>query len=95
MYDLKDEKQAAEYIKNVGIEYRYQCYQEKSPEGNLQKKERNDYCRLRHLRCHLCQLSLVCVCVCVCVSVSVSVSVFVSVTVCVRDSVCMCLSVCL
>ncbi|KAK7099961.1 cytochrome c oxidase assembly factor 7 homolog [Littorina saxatilis] len=32
-YDLKDENQAKEYLKNVGIEYRYQCYQEKNPEG--------------------------------------------------------------
>ncbi|KAK7501403.1 hypothetical protein BaRGS_00007207 [Batillaria attramentaria] len=33
MYDLKDEEQAKEYLKNVGIEYRFQCYQEKNPEG--------------------------------------------------------------
>ena len=35
MYDLKDEEQVKEYLKNIGIEYRYQCYQEKNPEGNF------------------------------------------------------------
>ncbi|XP_074643373.1 cytochrome c oxidase assembly factor 7-like [Tubulanus polymorphus] len=33
LYDLKDEKQAKEYLKNLGIEYRYQCFEEKNPEG--------------------------------------------------------------
>lgn len=32
-YDLRDEKQAKEYLKNIGIEFRFQCYSEKSAEG--------------------------------------------------------------
>ena len=35
MYDLKNEEEAKEYIKNVGIEYRYQCYHEKRPDGKF------------------------------------------------------------
>ncbi len=33
MYDLKNEEEAREYLKNVNIEYSFQCYEEKSPEG--------------------------------------------------------------
>jgi hypothetical protein len=33
MYDLKNEDEAKEYIKNIGTEYRYWCYHEKNPEG--------------------------------------------------------------
>ena len=32
-YDLKDEEQAKEYLENIGVEYRFQCYHEKNPEG--------------------------------------------------------------
>lgn len=32
-YDLKDEKQAKQYLDKVGIEYRFQCYDEKRPDG--------------------------------------------------------------
>lgn len=32
-YDFKDEKQAQEYLKTLDIEYRFQCYKEKKPEG--------------------------------------------------------------
>ncbi|XP_041358914.1 cytochrome c oxidase assembly factor 7B-like [Gigantopelta aegis] len=32
-YDFKDEEQVKEYIKNLGTEYRFQCYHEKIPEG--------------------------------------------------------------
>lgn len=32
-YDLKDEEQAKAYIERVGVEYRFQCFHEKSPEG--------------------------------------------------------------
>ena len=32
-YDLKDEEQAKEYLEKIGIEYRFQCYHEKNPEG--------------------------------------------------------------
>ena len=33
LYDLKDEKQAKEYLDKIGIEYRFQCYQQNLPEG--------------------------------------------------------------
>jgi len=33
LYDLKDEKQAQEYLDRIGIEYRFQCYHENLPEG--------------------------------------------------------------
>ena len=32
-YDLKDESQAKEYLENLGIEYRYQCYKENKGDG--------------------------------------------------------------
>ena len=32
-YDLKDESQVKEYLDNVSTEYRFQCYQENSPDG--------------------------------------------------------------
>lgn len=32
-YDLKDEEQAKAYIERIGVEYRFQCFHEKSPEG--------------------------------------------------------------
>lgn len=32
-YDLQDEQQAKEYLDKVGIEYRFQCYDEKRPDG--------------------------------------------------------------
>ncbi|XP_067679273.1 cytochrome c oxidase assembly factor 7 homolog [Haliotis asinina] len=32
-YDFRDEKQAQEYLKTLDIEYRFQCYKEKKPEG--------------------------------------------------------------
>ena len=32
-YDLKDEAQAKEYLDNLGIEYRFQCYKENLPDG--------------------------------------------------------------
>ncbi|ESO06184.1 hypothetical protein HELRODRAFT_160337 [Helobdella robusta] len=32
-YDLKDEAQAKEYLDRIGIEYRFQCYNENSPDG--------------------------------------------------------------
>ncbi|XP_066994110.2 cytochrome c oxidase assembly factor 7 homolog [Anabrus simplex] len=31
-YDLKDESEVKEYIENLGIEYRFGCYQEKKPD---------------------------------------------------------------
>ena len=31
--DFTDEEQVKDYIKNLGIEYRFQCYHEKLPEG--------------------------------------------------------------
>lgn len=33
MFDLRDEEQAKEYLETVGIEYRFQCYKEKIPDG--------------------------------------------------------------
>ena len=33
MFDLKDEKQAKEYLDTIGIEYRFQCYKEERPDG--------------------------------------------------------------
>lgn len=33
MYDLKDEDQVKEYLKNVNIEYQFQCYHEKRHDG--------------------------------------------------------------
>lgn len=33
MYDLRDEKQAQEYLKTVEIEYKFQCYHEKEADG--------------------------------------------------------------
>lgn len=32
-YDLKDEKQAKEYLDKIGIEYRFQCYHQNLPDG--------------------------------------------------------------
>ena len=32
-YDLKNEDEAKEYLEKVGIEYRFQCYHEKLPDG--------------------------------------------------------------
>ena len=32
-YDFKDEGEVKEFIKNLGIEYRFGCYSEKKPEG--------------------------------------------------------------
>ena len=32
-FDLKDEKQAKEYLDTLGVEYRFQCYKEKRPDG--------------------------------------------------------------
>jgi hypothetical protein len=32
-YDLKSEEDVKDYIKNLGTEYRFGCYQEKKPEG--------------------------------------------------------------
>lgn len=34
-YDLKSEGDVKEYIKNLGIEYRFGCYSEKKPDGNI------------------------------------------------------------
>ena len=31
--DLKKEEEVQEYIKNLGIEYRFGCYHEKDPKG--------------------------------------------------------------
>ena len=33
-WNLKDEKDTEEYIKNLAIEYRFGCFSEKKPEGN-------------------------------------------------------------
>jgi cytochrome c oxidase assembly factor 7 len=33
IYDLKDPEEAEEYLTNVGIEYRFQCFHEKIPDG--------------------------------------------------------------
>lgn len=33
-YDLTKEEDAKLFVKNLGIEYRFGCYQEKKPEGN-------------------------------------------------------------
>jgi len=32
-YDLKDEQQVKEYLDRIGVEYRFQCYDEKRPDG--------------------------------------------------------------
>lgn len=34
-FDLKDEGEVKEYLENLGTEYRFGCYHEKKPEGNL------------------------------------------------------------
>jgi cytochrome c oxidase assembly factor 7 len=33
LYDLKEEDQVKEYLNRVGVEYRFQCYSEKRPDG--------------------------------------------------------------
>ena len=33
--DLKDKEQVKEYLENLGTEYRFHCYHEKDPEGNV------------------------------------------------------------
>lgn len=32
-YDLQKEEEVQEYLKNLGIEYRFECFQEKKPDG--------------------------------------------------------------
>lgn len=34
-YDLKKESEVKEYVEKLGVEYRFGCYSEKKPEGNL------------------------------------------------------------
>lgn len=34
-FDLKDETEVKDYIEKLGVEYRFGCYSEKNPEGNL------------------------------------------------------------
>jgi len=31
--DLKNEEEVREYLENLGVEYRFGCYHEKSPKG--------------------------------------------------------------
>lgn len=33
-YNLKSESEVKEYVKNLGIEYRFGCYSEKKPDGS-------------------------------------------------------------
>lgn len=53
-FDLTDEKQAQEYLETVGIEYRFQCFHEKSPEGchrlaNYLESFKKDYEKARKI----------------------------------------------
>lgn len=32
-YDLRDEKQVKEYLKNVLVEYQFSCFKERDPTG--------------------------------------------------------------
>lgn len=32
-YNLKNEEEVKEYVKNLGTEYRFGCFSEKKPEG--------------------------------------------------------------
>ena len=34
LVDFKDEKEVKEFLENLGVEYSFQCYKEKDPEGN-------------------------------------------------------------
>lgn len=37
-YDLKNEEDVKEYLKNLHIEYKFGCYSEKKPEGKWKNK---------------------------------------------------------
>lgn len=34
-YDLNDPEQVKQYLEDLGTEYRFGCYSEKDPQGNL------------------------------------------------------------
>lgn len=35
LINFQDEKEVKEFLDNLGVEYRYQCYKEKDPEGKV------------------------------------------------------------
>lgn len=35
LINFKDEKEVKEYLDNIEVEYSFQCYKEKDPEGNI------------------------------------------------------------
>lgn len=35
LINFKDENEVKQYLDNIGMEYSYQCYKEKDPEGNI------------------------------------------------------------
>lgn len=35
LINFEDEKEVKEFLDNLGVEYSYQCYREKSPEGKM------------------------------------------------------------
>lgn len=35
LINFEDEKEVKQYLDNLGIEYSFQCYKEKDPEGNV------------------------------------------------------------
>lgn len=36
LINFEDENEVKEFLDNLGVEYRYQCYKEKDPEGTVQ-----------------------------------------------------------
>lgn len=42
LINFEDEKEVKQFLDNLGVEYSFQCYSEKDPEGNKQtnNKER-------------------------------------------------------
>ena len=53
--DLSNEQEIEEYLKNLGTEYRFGCYQEKNPKGEIRDKFQTFFlkksaCRFRKLK---------------------------------------------
>lgn len=36
--NFEDENEVKQYLDNIGIEYRFGCYSEKKPDGNMRQK---------------------------------------------------------
>lgn len=44
LVNFEDENEVKQFLDNLGVEYSFQCYKEKDPEGNMPALFRDQWC---------------------------------------------------